>query len=520
VYSMLIVEDERWEREGLVDFLDWNAMGVAVAGTAVDGIDGYEKALEYRPDIIVTDIRMPGMNGLEMVRKIRASLPDVRVVFLTGYSDFEYTRKAISLNVDDYVLKPVEEADMRSAMLRVIEKCDRIRARRVEEEAMLQKLRSGERMALEKLLHDLLHERGQPEQLARLLLDREARLRSAAIGVMVVVSAEPVREETVASLVGASCYMVGCDALPGAMTIVLPATKGAAANEVRHAAERLIAGWKGISRATLTIGFGEPADALEQAGRAYRIALNAARYGVFYGMSGIVTSEMWEEERKRFAGQSFAFLSAWQEASRQVRLHVLALQEKAVRQQLEDMFASIRNHPGAGKNYVAALLNGLIIDLSMIEDGHGRDEGRIQEFLLMDRLDEMCAYVREYIGALLERIESKRVHKDDYIVEKTIRLIEDKLGSRELSLTVLAEEVFVSPNYLGMLFKNATGKTVHQFITETRLHKAEELLRTNKLKVSEVAERIGMTNISYFCSLFKQHYGISPGEYKELMLRR
>jgi two-component system response regulator YesN len=520
MYSILIVEDERWEREGLVDFLDWNAMGITIAGTAVDGIEGYEKAMELAPDIIVTDIRMPGMNGLEMAQKIHERLPDVRIVFLTGYSDFEYTREAISLHADDYVLKPVEEEEMRTSMLRVLKMCEQIRARRREEMHIQRRLRSGERMEVEKLLLNLLTGRGNPEQVIAQLSVKEVELCSKPLGVMVIVPPTPLPDEEIRRLFNKSGYLVLCDSIAGAVTAVVPLTEQAASDDTSRIAEQLLGLWKALSPLPLTIGTGNSAPGLLHSGTAYRQALNAAQYGVFYGITGVVTSEMEAEARDSYAERSYAFLTAWQEASRQLRLHMLALQGTAIHKELDRMFASIRSHTGAGKHYIATLLNGLIIDLSMIEDNRGGDKGRIQELLGMNRLGEMCGYVKDYVDGLFARLETRRIHKTDYIVEKTIRLIEEKIGSNDLSLSMLADEVFVSPNHLGVLFKKTNGKTVHQYIMETRMRKSEELLRMTKLKVSEVAERVGMINISYFCSVFKQYYGVSPGEFQETMLRR
>ncbi|KAI7248998.1 hypothetical protein KC345_g11791, partial [Hortaea werneckii] len=106
MFKMLIVEDERWEREGLVEFLDWESMGISVVETASDGIEGMDKALEMEPDIIITDIQMPGRSGIEMARLIMEQLRDVRIVVLTGYDDFEYAREALRFGAVDYVLKP------------------------------------------------------------------------------------------------------------------------------------------------------------------------------------------------------------------------------------------------------------------------------------------------------------------------------------------------------------------------------------------------------------------------------
>jgi two-component system response regulator YesN len=107
MFRMLIVEDERWEREGLVEFLDWESLGISVAETAVDGIEGLDKALEMKPDIIITDIQMPGRNGIDMARLVLEQLPEVRIVVLTGYDDFEFARAALRFGAVDYVLKAV-----------------------------------------------------------------------------------------------------------------------------------------------------------------------------------------------------------------------------------------------------------------------------------------------------------------------------------------------------------------------------------------------------------------------------
>src|SRR5690606_19325172 len=136
MYKMLIVEDERWEREGLIDFLDWPALGIEIVGSARDGVEGLEKTLELNPDIIVTDIGMPGMNGLEMSKKIKSLRPHIRIIILTGYGDFEFARTAIQLQASQYVLKPVNENQLIEAVLKVVNECERDSSAKQETEKL------------------------------------------------------------------------------------------------------------------------------------------------------------------------------------------------------------------------------------------------------------------------------------------------------------------------------------------------------------------------------------------------
>lgn len=112
MFKVLIVDDEAVIRDGLNTLIDWNEMGFEICGTAVNGKDGVSKALELKPDFIITDIRMPGMNGLEMIKELKSSNINCIYLLLTGYSDFSYIQGAIRLGVKDYLLKPIDETEL------------------------------------------------------------------------------------------------------------------------------------------------------------------------------------------------------------------------------------------------------------------------------------------------------------------------------------------------------------------------------------------------------------------------
>ncbi len=117
--KVMIVDDERFVRMGIVNNTNWQQVGCEVVGEAENGIEGVEKAREVHPDLIVSDIRMPKMDGIEMVTKIRVFLPEVRVIYLTAYSDFAYTQQAIRQGASDYLLKPFEDGELEKAVAKV-----------------------------------------------------------------------------------------------------------------------------------------------------------------------------------------------------------------------------------------------------------------------------------------------------------------------------------------------------------------------------------------------------------------
>ncbi|OBR67921.1 hypothetical protein A7K91_18455 [Paenibacillus oryzae] len=514
--SMLIVEDERWEREGLVELWDWSELGIVIAGSAVDGVDGYEKALQLQPDIIITDIRMPGSNGLEMSRRIRETLPDVGIIVLTGYSDFHYTREAIMLNANDYVLKPLEEEGLRATVLRVAEDCRQIKYQRARE----QRLQAGGRLAAEKLLLDVLEERDAGGDILAELLAHDPLFAASLFSLSIVVPGEQIGLASWRSLLPSSCYVVPSGKNPASWALVLPVLE----NGERWDEASLLEG-AGAPAVVLVIG-GKAAVGLERLGETYRELLETAEHSIFHGRRGFVMPDSLMAERLLWREAASSFRAEWGELCQNLRQHILNLREQEAIKAVERLFELLRQHSGADKAYITMVFNSLFNELASLENGQLHEEGMAatgrmdgKSLYEIQRLDELNRLLHKYISELIQRLDRKKNRKDDYIVEKAVKLIEETYGSAKLSLTMLSSELFLSSNHLGVVFKKATGITVHQYIMDVRMRKAEELLRQTKRKVSEIAGHIGMSNQSYFCALFKQKHGMTPGEYQELMQR-
>lgn len=120
MYRMLVVDDNDFDREGVCNLVDWKALGIEVVGTAINGEDGYAKAMELSPDFILTDVSMPRMNGIQMTKKIIKTNPGIRFIYMSCFDEFDYVQNAINLDVCDYVLKPVDLTKLEEAAKKVI----------------------------------------------------------------------------------------------------------------------------------------------------------------------------------------------------------------------------------------------------------------------------------------------------------------------------------------------------------------------------------------------------------------
>ena len=118
--SVLIVDDEKWVRRGIVEKAEWGKLGAFVAAEACNGLEGLEKAREHRPDIVITDMKMPVMDGVEFITQLHAQFPDISVIVISGYSDYEYTRQALLHKAVDYLLKPIEKNELNNVLMKTV----------------------------------------------------------------------------------------------------------------------------------------------------------------------------------------------------------------------------------------------------------------------------------------------------------------------------------------------------------------------------------------------------------------
>jgi two-component system response regulator YesN len=189
---------------------------------------------------------------------------------------------------------------------------------------------------------------------------------------------------------------------------------------------------------------------------------------------------------------------------------------------LEEMFRFIEDNKWAEKSMIVNLLYGLLNETSLLfynTNLSELDEGTAGALLLsLPDYRSVRGYARSFFEKAISIIQDKKGNKEEYVVRKVEQIVMERFNS-DISIKTIAAEIYLSPNYLGSIFKKSMGVPFNDYLCQYRMEKAKELLKSPKNKVSKVAAEVGIPNSSYFCQLFKEMFGIAPGEYQDRILR-
>jgi two-component system response regulator YesN len=515
---LLIVEDEKWEREGLVDFLDWKVFGIEIAGTARDGQEGYEKALRLKPDIILTDIKMPGMDGIEMSKKIKEVLPDIKIIILSGYDDFRFAQEAISFNASAYVLKPFEENDLIPVIRKVADMCNKEREKAGWEREVVNRLNESIKRVKMNFLNEWLSGPIAKESLMEKLREFDMSINPDSTYVVVLIKCAGDQSGTLDEAVRwftekarDKNYLFLTEDPREKETVICYEWD----ETVYPMLESINSHIKENYGVSVVTGAGEKANPLNLH-VSYSQAREVVKHQLFWNDYRVFRySEIYKLQEK-FMERANEFLVHGDYFSKQFILALSSANEKRVSELLGELFVYINEARGAGTNFIINFVKNIVNDIYIFIYTLHPDftasylyekawSGCTAEGLK----DKMELFLKNVVG-----MQKNRLSHDEQTVKKVIKIIEERY-MEPLSIKTIANEVFLSPNYLGSIFKNHTGKRFNEYLNEYRMEKAKELLKSPKNKVATVAALVGFQNTSYFCSVFKSTFGIAPGEYQK-----
>lgn len=551
MYRVLIVDDEPEIRQGLRLKIDADMLGLELAGEASNGVEALERLEDEAYDIVITDMNMPVMDGVSFLEACRERHPDIRLVVITGYEDFQYARAALRHQASDYLLKPVAADELADVLAKVTGELDGERQETAREERTRWELSQYYKEMKEHFIVRLIkgevdREAAALERARRFGLDAwsEAEVRFLTVGLRerapanrqpaqpdTALEAAPPRPNGQAEMDGAT---IGGnpDRSPDQFRLPLELIcreraleSGGACEAFRdasypglvHFATAQSEAWLGDFAARLAeqtaallgfelaVGIGRPAIGFKQWKEGYLSSLLA------WNLSG---SGLEAEDRRSPAGRTAMTGEELKVIERYLERGEPEAFERAIRQPLDEAFAASQ----AGFVKVIFQLY-LQLESQANESGIALDHAeqlwlRPEMALALDSADK----ARVFLTRIAEKVALQHRHEaeesDHALIDAVLRFIDENYMT-DLNLTDLAERFNYNPSYFSEMFKSKVGKTFIQYVTDARMTQAIRLLEGTQLSLWDIAELTGFSNASYFSSKFKRTYGVTPSDYRQ-----
>ena len=531
--SLFLVEDEIVMRDGIKCQIDWEKEGIDFVGEASDGELAFPMILETRPDILLTDIKMPFMDGLQLSELVKKELPDTYIIILSGYDEFSYAQKAVSLGVTEYLLKPLPPGKLLECIRRVQEKIEREKSSQ-EADWGDELLREQTSYRRQKLFRDLvMGKKPLPEILKgaqELSMNITARFYQMILmtvrredGDRQDVSYVNELSEMVESTEGWYFFDRGEDgfAMLGTGNDEKE-MEAATAALIGRLVER-IRSYEGLS---YYIGAGTVVNRISETGSSFYEANRAFANRFISGMNRVVYAKglpdgsAKEEPDPTVPDVEGAITDT---NSRDI---LESFMRTGTFEETEPFLEGLFNSIGEQNLESIIYLNYLVMDIffSMArflkEIGYPQEEidakcGDLNSFLrgtvtVRSAKTYLCAYLKEVILGR-DNVAEKRYGK---ILREAVSYIDQNYNKEEISLNTVAQIANISPNHFSSIFSQEMGITFIEYLIQKRMDQAKILLRTTQMRSSEIAYQVGYRDPHYFSSTFKKTQGMTPREYR------
>ena len=531
--KVLIVDDEAIARMNLRCLIDWEKEGYVICGEADNGFDALKKVEELKPDIIFTDINMPGMSGSELVKKVRAVTPEAKVVAFSAFEDFEYVRQSLKEGALDYLLKYKVDAEALISLLNSIR--ESINQEYIEKQKITKIIdiaSSGKVQIQKNVLLNVLNGYVQ-ENFDELMKKYDIDLDGKNLVVAVAVIEEKdkfnsqesaVFKKTIDNILSNICAEMKKTEFVflenGKLAFLMSFSKLSSEAQITSEVVSNLCEIENTVKKFLNIGmsFGVSniCPCYANIKHYYEEASTALEDGYYKGSSYIVQKN---ELSRKCEEQKNVRLSAADEKN--IILYVRGLRKQELSRYIDGIFRSVQENKGSFntvKMISVELTN--IFERIIKESGistesiYNENINLYEETSKFRSIDELSKWFKYLYNNLLTILEASQI-KGDYsaTIKKAIEFILNNY-SKDISLSDVSKAVDVSPQYLSKLFKEECGKGFVNFLSCIRIEQAKKLLKEG-VKIKDLAEQIGFNNYTYFFTVFKDVTGMTPQQYEK-----
>lgn len=533
--KLFLVEDEIAMREGIKRNIPWEEIGVDFCGEAGDGELAWPAILEQRPDIVITDIKMPFMDGLQLAGLIRRELPDTRIIILSGYSEFEYAQEALRIGVTEYLLKPITPRQLREVVEKLVFSVEEEKRRREEridwlEEERREKSEHNRRSLFKMLVSGGMSSHSILEKADEMGLKIGAPFYSLLL--LYVIPEENNRDQEKAEALLASIdeesgtgfvFEHSMDSVAVLITGRTQEEIGAATERIREKAETFS---QSVGHLHFFISAGRTVSHLSQIHQVYHEAYRAASGRFFLPPDRLISADVSFHQLLAIdnpnpintdeALQNGNLRSIWENFMRTGTLRETA-------DFVEDAFSSVGEVNAASILFLNYLTMDCYFSMVRFLKELGKDPSLVNKSVgdinaVMGSLsspEDSKQYLTRYLEEVIRQRDNSASRHNDQIMQSALAYIDAHFTDGAMSLQSTADVVGLSPNRFSTLFSHEMGMTFIEYLIGKRIERACELLMTTDMKGFEVAYSSGYNDPHYFSATFKKLKGMSPMEYRK-----
>lgn len=526
-YTILLVDDEEEVIQAIMKKISWESLGFSVIGYACNGVKAFEMVEEFQPDVVMTDIRMPYMDGLELSSRIKAEFPAAKILFFTGFDEFEYAREAVHLEVEEYVLKPINSMELTNVFTKLKTKLDQ----EISEKRNVEILQKYYMESLPLLQADfysaLIEGRVHEDEIPRYLSDYQLSFPGPYFSCLVIhTSSSQVPEHMNLLLLSTSVqkqakehlaekWQAKCFSYLGNTVLLAQLKKEYEISELTDACDRFCKYARRIIGAVVTIGIGQVCENILELSQSYGTAREAVSYRGIYGASRAInmkeivplkTGRKTDMENDTELSDLFRMIRLGSEedvekAADQYLNHT-SFPQKSLQQYYIDIMELISAFYRFAANH------------DMIADDFSEDIRTLYSRLLDMEPDTMRKWLIDRCLSFRTTLIGVRNSSTKSFVARAKEYVQNNYSNAELSLDCICEVLGVSNSYFSTTFKKETGNSFIHYLTDYRMDRASSLLIETNEKSYMIAKKVGYTDPNYFSYVFKRRFGVSPSKYR------
>lgn len=525
MYKLVLVDDEELVINGFKRKIDWESLKIDIVGVAYDGLEALQVIKKTSPDIIITDIKMPVMDGLKLVENIRKNGEQIEVIILSGHEEFSYAKKAIKMGVDEYLLKPTSKQDIINAIQNVISKINNKKQNEHTLQQMINKNKKQDKELIKQEILNIMMNQAENEPASFYKIKNKLGLYVKKKSVVILIEIDGIKEiedqekkllifgaVNIANEIINNKDNIGWSSRieRNQIVAIMFYEQNLEDKEIQnknlwimHEIKEAIKNYLKIS---ITVVISSVLNDLSQLHKEYILIKEMMQNKVIFGKDKIYFAESMMELIKELHKK---------EKKKAELIDVISNSNGYLpKKEIQDFLTIEENYQGWEYEEIIEILN-ILFHIHFINNKNEKIINQIKETKEKVASCESLHDINEYIQALLQMIEEARSsEKYGQLVSYVVQYIQSNYMNN-IKLKDIAQEMYVTSNYLTTLFRKETGISFKKYLTKVRMDKAKLMLEKTEYKINEIVYLVGYEDEAYFSRMFKKCYGISPMQYRK-----